>query len=81
MESKKKKEFTFEEALEKLEGLVKAMEDGDLPLDELVTRFEEGNKLIKLCQQRLQSFELRIQKLKEDQDGFELEDIDRESLI
>jgi exodeoxyribonuclease VII small subunit len=60
---------SFEEALEKLESIVDAMESGDLPLDTLLARFEEGVKLVKTCQSRLEEAELRIQKLEKNSFG------------
>jgi len=56
-------ELSFEAALEKLEGLIEAMEDGETALDELVAKFEEGSKLLKHCQRKLEDAELKIEKL------------------
>lgn len=53
----------FEEALQKLESVVEAMESGDLPLEGLIARYEEGVKLAKSCQEKLAEAELRIQQL------------------
>lgn len=53
----------FEEALKKLEGIVEAMESGDLPLEALLAKYEEGSKLVKICQEKLAEAELKIQKL------------------
>ncbi len=53
----------FEEALEKLESIVEGMESGDLPLESLLARYEEGVKLAKICQDKLAEAELRIQQL------------------
>jgi exodeoxyribonuclease VII small subunit len=39
------------------------MEDGSIPLAELVAQFEEGAKLLKICQKELKQAELKIQKL------------------
>jgi exodeoxyribonuclease VII small subunit len=71
--SSKKKEPTFEEALEKLESLVASMESGDIPLAALVEKFEEGTKLVKTCEQRLKQAELKIEKLREENDSVALE--------
>ena len=60
---------SFEEALQKLESIVDAMEAGDLPLDTLLARFEEGVKLVKVCQSRLGEAELKIQKLEKNSAG------------
>ena len=64
----KKKAIAFEEALEKLESILESMESGDIALADLVAKFEEGNNLLRLCQKRLQEAELRIEKLKTDDD-------------
>ena len=63
---KKAENLSFEGALEKLENLVESMESGETPLEELVTRYEEGHKLLKLCQKRLSEAELKIEKLSAD---------------
>ena len=62
-------ELPFEEALKKLESIVEAMESGDLPLETLLRRFEEGTRLVKLCQARLEQAELQIQKLEKNSAG------------
>jgi exodeoxyribonuclease VII small subunit len=62
-------EMPFEEALKKLEATVEAMESGDLPLENLLKRFEEGTRLVKLCQARLEQAEVQIQKLEKDAAG------------
>ena len=54
----------FEESLERLETIVESMESGDIPLAELVSKFEEGNNLLIACQKRLKDAELKIDKLK-----------------
>ena len=59
----------FEEALQKLEGIVDAMEAGDLPLEGLLARFEEGTNLVKICQSKLEEAELKIQKLEKNAAG------------
>ena len=59
----------FEEALQKLETLVEAMESGDLPLDSLLARYEEGVKLTKICQDKLAEAELKIQQLEKTAGG------------
>jgi exodeoxyribonuclease VII small subunit len=53
----------FEEALKKLEGIVEAMEADDLPLESLLAKYEEGSKLVKICQEKLAEAELKIQQL------------------
>src|ERR1041385_4430639 len=53
----------FEEALKKLETIVEAMEADDLPLETLLAKYEEGSKLVKICQEKLAEAELKIQQL------------------
>ena len=53
----------FEDALKKLEGVVEAMESGDLPLESLLAKYEEGARLVKICQEKLAEAELKIQQL------------------
>lgn len=60
---------SFEEALKKLESIVEAMESDDLPLDQLILRFEEGAALAKLCQDRLSEAEVKVRRLEESLDG------------
>jgi len=45
------------------------MESGEVPLAELLAKFEEGNKLLKLCEARLKDAELKIEQLKKQKDG------------
>ncbi len=53
----------FEDALQKLESVVEAMEADDLPLETLLARYEEGARLVKICQEKLAEAEVKIQKL------------------
>jgi exodeoxyribonuclease VII small subunit len=52
---------TFETAVERLDAIVQAMESGDLPLEELLERYEEGTRLVKLCGEKLAAAEKRIE--------------------
>lgn len=52
---------TFESAVERLEFIVAAMESGDLPLEELLLRYEEGARLVKFCGEKLTAAEKRIE--------------------
>ncbi len=53
-------EVHFEEALKQLEAIVSRLEIGDLPLEEALSVFEEGIRLTKLCSQRLDDAERRV---------------------
>jgi len=59
----------FEEALKKLESIVEGMESGDLPLENLLAKYEEGVKLAKICQDKLGEAELKIQQLEKTASG------------
>ena len=63
------KTLPFEEALKKLEGIVEAMESDDLSLETLLAKYEEGAKLVKICQEKLAEAELKIQQLEKDSKG------------
>ncbi len=54
-------EATFEEAMERLEGIVEQMESGRLPLEAMLERYEEGTQLVKLCSEKLAAAEKRIE--------------------
>lgn len=69
MDKKAKPNLPFEEALARLEAIVDTMESGNVPLAELLTRFEEGNQLLKICETRLKEAELKIEILKKQKDG------------
>lgn len=59
----------FEEALKKLEGIVEALESEDLPLETLLARYEEGTRLVKICQDKLGEAELKIRQLEKNAAG------------
>jgi exodeoxyribonuclease VII small subunit len=63
MAHKKTKSFDFESALEELETLVTAMEDGELSLEESMLAFEKGIKLTRECQSALRQAEQKVQIL------------------
>jgi exodeoxyribonuclease VII small subunit len=53
----------FEEAMGRLEDIVKKMEAGDMTLEESLKAFEEGIKLARLCSRRLDEAERRVEIL------------------
>ncbi len=69
METDKTAKLSFEVALTKLETIVDSMEQGDVPLAELLGKYEDGTKLLKICEARLQEAELKIEKLRKQKDG------------
>lgn len=63
-----KKELTFEKAMDRLEEIVSLLESGDSPLDKSLSLFEEGVKLVKLCNSQLEKAESSV-KMLINQDG------------
>lgn len=59
------KEMRFEEALARLEAIVRALEGGDAPLDKSLELFEEGVSLVKLCNAKLDGARQRVTLLTE----------------
>lgn len=77
------KEVKFETALKRLEEIVEKLEEGDLDLGESLKLFEEGVKLSKVCNKKLNEAEKKIEMLTKDQgelkaEPFEAEDEDTE---
>ena len=62
-------DISFEDAVEKLDSIVEEMESDDLPLDKMLVRYEEGAKLVKLCEEKLKAAETRITQLEENLQG------------
>ena len=59
----------FETSLEELERIVRELERGDLPLEKSLALFEQGVKLSRACQERLNEAERRIEILTRDNQG------------
>ena len=57
-------DLTFEQALERLDGTVEALESGGLSLEESTRLYEEGIGLARLCSEALASAELRITRIR-----------------
>jgi exodeoxyribonuclease VII small subunit len=60
---------TFEQALQRLETLVTAMEAAELPLEELLQKYEEGIRLVRFCSAKLTEAEKKIEILAKRADG------------
>lgn len=61
--SEVKSETTFEQALARLEQIVKMLEGGNVPLEDLIKLFDEGTALVKLCTNRLDAAEEKVKML------------------
>ena len=59
----------FEEALQEMETIVQRLEDGNLSLDESLALFEDGIKLSRLCSQRLDEAEKKVEILLKNENG------------
>jgi exodeoxyribonuclease VII small subunit len=74
----------FEEALGRLEDIVKKMEAGDMTLEESLKSFEDGIKLARLCSRKLDEAERRVEILLKQEEGlvikpFKVEENESES--
>lgn len=61
--------LSFEDALRALEQIVRRLESGDVPLDESISLYAQGEELRKRCAERLQAAEARIARLTVDANG------------
>jgi len=62
-------DMSFEAAMERLEKIVEEMESGKMLLEDLLVRYEEGMKLVKVCQERLAKAEHKIEIITRDYTG------------
>ena len=61
--------LSFEQALKRLDEIVKGLEKGDVSLNDSMTMFEEGTELIRLCSAMLDTAEQQVVRLKKGPDG------------
>ncbi|OQA21515.1 MAG: Exodeoxyribonuclease 7 small subunit [Actinobacteria bacterium ADurb.Bin346] len=61
--------MTFEQALSRLEGIVKELEDEKIPLEDSIKKFELGVKLSSHCLSKLNEAEKKIEELTKSEDG------------
>lgn len=61
--------LSFEEAIDELEGLIEAIEAGEIGLEEVLTRYERGVGLIRRCRDVLERAETKLKKLRVEGDG------------
>ena len=74
-------EMKFEEALKKLEKIVGDLEDGNIPLDEALEKYQEGIRLSGLCQKKLEAAKKKVEILLKAEDGsVELKPFDEKSV-
>ena len=68
-----RKSVTFEESMTRLDEIVKALEAGDVPLEESMKLFEEGTKLVNACRKELDTAEQKVVKLSKGPDDAPVE--------
>jgi len=62
-------EPTFEQAMDRLDEIVSAMEGDRMPLDEMVVSYEEGMKLLQVCRARIETARRRVEQISSGNDG------------
>ena len=65
---------TFEQSLMRLEQIVRAMERGDVPLEESLKLFQEGTELVRSCGKLLEEAQLQVSKIMTAADGSPVEE-------
>ena len=65
---------TFEENMQRLEQIVRAMERGDVPLEESLKLFQEGTELVRCCGKLLDEAQLQVKKILTDVNGNPIEE-------
>ena len=65
---------SFEEGIQRLEQIVRAMERGDVPLEESLKLFQEGTELVRSCNQLLDNAQLQVKKIMTAPDGSPVEE-------
>ena len=68
------KNKTFEESMVRLEQIVRAMERGDVPLEESLRLFQEGTELVRSCGKLLDNAQLQVNKIMTAADGSPVEE-------
>ena len=62
-------ELSFEDALKRLEEIVRKLESGETPLDDAIELYGEGDRLRQLCEARLQAAQAKIEKIQLGRNG------------
>ena len=65
---------TFEESMSRLEQIVRAMERGDVALEESLKLFQEGTELVRNCEKLLDDAQLQVTKIMTAPDGSPVEE-------
>ena len=65
---------SFEDNMKRLEQIVRAMERGDVPLEEALKLFQEGTDLVRSCSSILDQAQLMVKKVASSSDGSPVEE-------
>ena len=68
------KNQSFEENMTRLEQIVRAMERGDVALEESLKLFQEGTELVRSCNKLLDEAQLQVKKIMTAPDGSPIEE-------
>lgn len=71
---------TFEESMSRLEQIVRAMERGDVALEESLKLFQEGTELVRSCQKLLDEAQLQVKMIMTAPDGSPVEEVFKDEL-
>ena len=69
MSSRPVESLSFEEALARLEEIVRLLERGEAPLDQSIDLYQEGDRLRRHCESRLKAAQARIERISLGEDG------------
>jgi len=70
------KGLDLEKAMKEVERIIKELERKDLPLDDAIKLFEQGQKLINLCEEKLKQARLKVEVILKKGEKFELSNLD-----
>ncbi|MGM8365093.1 exodeoxyribonuclease VII small subunit [Virgibacillus sp. W0181] len=69
-------ELSFEDAMNKLEEIVKQLEEGDVPLEKSISLYQQGMELSKLCNEKLSNVQSKMTEIMNehgDTESFEIQ--------
>lgn len=69
----REKSVSFEKSIERLDAIVRSLEQGNVPLEQALKLFQEGTSLVKTCDEMLSEAELQVVKLMKGADGAPVE--------
>jgi exodeoxyribonuclease VII small subunit len=69
MDAPTQEDLSFEDALKRLEEIVRKLERGEAPLDQSIELYQEGDKLKRHCEARLKAAQARIEQIAFGSDG------------